>query len=290
MVEEVCSSLWTSLARHGIIRERDPPDSISHAEIIFVTASRNKATIYKKSLTHQWFDNWHLQDVTKRQDMMSDGLKKSCDYIHRVLEKEIVTIGKENFVLWGMSQGCATSLSALLSWDGQPFAATVGMCGWLPYSNMLIDIGGGRYSLNTSDLDDDLFGQDDDSFGTGDSFEQDDDPFVTSDDDNDDNDDNDIISLPKAKKYKAMEAVEYLSKEIQMEDKMGSAFKHVPIFLGHGVEDDRVSIDLGREAKTCLDLIGADAKMIEYEGLGHWYSADMLRDIFEFLKGNLGEE
>lgn len=53
------------------------------------------------------------------------------------------------------------------------------------------------------------------------------------------------------------------------------------------MEDERVTIELGREARGCLKLVGSDVKMIEYTGLGHWYSEEMLRDIFEFLQRKL---
>jgi predicted esterase len=54
--------------------------------------------------------------------------------------------------------------------------------------------------------------------------------------------------------------------------------------LGHGAEDEKVDIKLGREAKNALDLMGTNVQMKEYEGLGHWYSEDPLRDIFNFIK------
>lgn len=60
-------------------------------------------------------------------------------------------------------------------------------------------------------------------------------------------------------------------------------FQQIPIFMGHGTEDEKVGIEVGREAKNCLDLLEAGVKMVEYEGLGHWYSDKMLDDIFEFL-------
>jgi predicted esterase len=56
-----------------------------HAKIIFPTTSRNKATIYKNA-THQWFDNWHLEDYTKRQYLMVDGVHKSCWYIRGAVD------------------------------------------------------------------------------------------------------------------------------------------------------------------------------------------------------------
>ena len=114
-----------------------------HAKIIFPTASKEKATIYKNP-TYQWFDNWHLEEHIKRQHLMVDGLNKSCGYIHGLLKEEIKIVGKENVVLWGLSQGCATSLASLLAWDGEPLAAVVGMCGWLPFGNELVRIASGE--------------------------------------------------------------------------------------------------------------------------------------------------
>jgi dipeptidyl aminopeptidase/acylaminoacyl peptidase len=44
---------------------------------------------------------------------------------------------------------------------------------------------------------------------------------------------------------------------------------------------------MGKEARSCLDRIGIEVKMVEYPGLGHWYSPEMLSDIFAFLRTNL---
>ena len=79
------------------------------------------------------------------------------------------------------------------------------------------------------------------------------------------------------------EAVKFLRAELDMDDKKGAVFQQIPIFLGHGVEDPQVKIDLGREARECLELLGVDIHMVEYEALGHWYSEKMFRDIFHFL-------
>jgi predicted esterase len=244
-----------------------------HAKIIFPTAPKDKATIYKNA-TNQWFDNWHLSDHTKRQHLMVDGLHKSCGYIHRLLEAEIKAVKKENVVLWGLSQGCALSLASLLTWDGEPFAAVVGMCGWLPYGNELKRIAG------RGDGDEGFDEDDDDPFGR--SGDEDDDPFARSKDENDVN--------SSAKEYAGdlpSQAISYFREAIDMEDKTGMAFRKIPVFLGHGAEDEKASIELGREAKNCLELVGTDVQMREYEGLGHWYSEDMLRDIFQFIKEKL---
>ncbi|KAE8451772.1 hypothetical protein EG329_003229 [Mollisiaceae sp. DMI_Dod_QoI] len=231
-----------------------------HAKFIFPTAAVSRATIYKRAYTHQWFNNWHLEEYTKRQDLQIDGLRASCAYIHELLRREIEIVGGENVVLWGLSQGCATSLTALLTWDGKPFAATVGMCGWLPFSNLIEEI----VRENESG----------------------DDPFSHSGDDDEDTKDPLRLGSENSEIDTRKQAVAFLREHLDMNSE-GDVFWDVPVFLGHGTEDEKVSVNLGREAKSCLDLVGVDVQMIEYEGLGHWYSQDMLRDIFQFLKKSL---
>ena len=64
-------------------------------------------------------------------------------------------------------------------------------------------------------------------------------------------------------------------------------FQQVPVFLGHGTADEKVDLKIGKEARSCLDQIGIGVQMVEYPDLGHWYSAEMLSDIFAFLRKNL---
>jgi predicted esterase len=238
-----------------------------HAKLIFPTASKTKATIYKNP-THQWFDNWHLNDYTKRQYLMVEGLYKSCEFIHGLLREEIAVVGRENVLLWGLSQGCAVGLVSLLMWEGEGFAGVVGMCGWLPFGNEVERIAGG----GGEDGDDGLF-----AF----SEDEDDDLFARSESgDGERERKTDKRNLPA-------QTVGYLRETIDMEDKKGMVFQKIPVFLGHGTEDETVSIRLGREAKNCLELMGTDVQMKEYEGLGHWYSEDMLRNIFQFMKEKL---
>lgn len=192
-------------------------------------------------------------------------LRKSCEYIHGILRREIQEVGKENVVLWGLSQGCATSLTSLLTWDGEPFAATIGMCGYLPFANHIEDFARGGNS-ESEDLfgneDDDPFSHSGDEDGKGGIFGRED--SVSQD-------------LPT-------QAVAFLRDEIEIEGENTMVFQNIPVFLGHGIEDEKVPIEIGREAKTCLGLLGADVEMIQYEGLEHWYSKPMLADIFAFLR------
>lgn len=103
-----------------------------HAKVILPTASKRRAVIYKRSYINQWFDNWHLHSQTEREEVQYDGLRESSTYIHCLLQAAVDEVGAENVVPRGLSQGCAASLVATLTWGQRPFAVMVGMCGWLP--------------------------------------------------------------------------------------------------------------------------------------------------------------
>jgi predicted esterase len=53
--------------------------------------------------------------------------------------------------------------------------------------------------------------------------------------------------------------------------------------MGHGVEDEKVGLALGREAAGFMRALGAEVGWREYEGLGHWYSGELLADLAEFM-------
>ena len=107
--------------------------ALPHAKFIFPTASVRRATIYKRSLTTQWFDNWSLDTPTQREELQIEGLRETTAFIHGILRKEIALVGPENVILGGLSQGCAAALITTLLWDGEPLGAVFGICGWLPY-------------------------------------------------------------------------------------------------------------------------------------------------------------
>ncbi|KAK8093894.1 hypothetical protein PG997_000579 [Apiospora hydei] len=165
--------------------------------------------------------------------------------------------GAKNVVFGGLSQGCAASLVALLLWDGDPLGAFVGMAGWFPYAYRLSNL----IQLGT---------EEDDPF----------DPFQR--------DDKDETSPPKRP---IDEAVAWLREQIELScgdsiERVGSASGMTPVFLGHGVLDDKVSVVLGRMARDTLTQLGLQVMWKEYGDLGHWYSNDMLRDLAEFLRCN----
>ena len=57
-----------------------------------------------------------------------------------MLHQATKDVGPENVILGGLSQGGATTLISLLTWEGKPLAAAFGLCGWLPFRQHIADI------------------------------------------------------------------------------------------------------------------------------------------------------
>jgi predicted esterase len=264
---------WAKKFAPSFLTSTKLQDEFPHAKIIFPTAPQTRASTYDDLKVHQWFDTWHLttddQERTDHETLMAGGLWASCPFIRNLLEQEIEIIGRENVVLWGLTQGCAISLASLLTWDSEPFAAVVGMCGWLPLGNHIWEIANG-----------------DDTEIKEQPYYESWDPYVPEDED---------FHLLGVKGYKdipwGIRAVMHIRNFIWMKAKLpGKFFGKTPVFLGQS-KDERVRLELGREAKKCLEIVGVDVHMVEYEGLpvGCWYSEEMLKDIFGFLIDKLGK-
>jgi predicted esterase len=220
-----------------------------HSKFVVPTASLRRAAIWKRSLTHQWFDNWFLDRPEYREELQLEGLRESSGYIHSLLRREIESIGARNVFLIGLSQGCATSLISILSWNGPALAGVLGMCGWLPFRERMEEV----LQMTPPDPDDD--------------------PFQTVE--------SDLGSRETANLDKARQ---WLVDELDLT--MGNGheqLRQVPIFLGHGKLDENVPMSLGKAASRLLDKLELHVTWEEYEGLGHWYSADMLRDMVSFI-------
>ncbi|KAK3940845.1 alpha/beta-hydrolase [Diplogelasinospora grovesii] len=239
-----------------------------HAKFIFPTAPRSRATVYNRSRINQWFDCWHVDapraEQEKREWLMIDGLQETVGFVHGLLQTEIASVGAENVVLGGLSQGCAASLTGLLLWEGEKIGACVGMCGWVPFLKSLTEAVPG-------------------AAGYEDGEDNEDDPFERSDPEDQPDDD-------AAEEDVAVKAVRTLREKLEMDDQPSlsgrPAVFETPIFLGHGTEDDRVPIDLGRDTERCLGAMGLGTSWIEYGGLGHWYSGAMLAHMVQFLRTN----
>ena len=187
-------------------------------------------------------------------------------------------------MLGGLSQGCAASLVALLLWEGEPLAAGVGMCGYLPYRKRLQDVITGR----------------EEGTGTAGEDEDEDDVFSKSGDEKDkddgaggNGDNHGVAAATITETSPSVEAVAYLREELEVAKTPASAWQpsrlsiqDIPLFLGHGTADEKVSINQGRSAASCLEAMKVDVQWQEYLGLGHWYSGDMLGDMIVFLQAH----
>ncbi|KAL2263280.1 hypothetical protein VTK26DRAFT_7470 [Humicola hyalothermophila] len=210
-----------------------------------------------------------------------------------------------DIVLGGLSQGCAAGLMALLLWDGNGdgdgnnnenenglqggevreaddggmgemrrtrLGAFVGMCGWLPFGREVVGA-----VLNGDERKED--GADGDE-----AF----DPFERDGEEEDEDGEEGTADVAAA-------VVKALKEKLEMEGE-GRAPKSrprvfdTPVFLGHGALDEKVHIGWGREAAGCLEKMGMHVSWNEYPSLGHWYSAEMLTDLAEFLRNRAGCE
>ena len=243
-----------------------------NAKFVFPTASKRRAMVYKRSIINQWFDNWTLADSTRppmtvqeRQDreyLPVEGLRETTAYIHELLRREIELVGgnAKNVFLGGLSQGCAASLVSLLLWEGDPLGAAFGMCGWLPFQKQMEDVA-----------------REIDTEGDGKVEGEDFNPFEDSNEDADDGDAQTSHDSPPAR------AIAHLKETLEMPSERPSSshlpFQDIPLFLGHGVEDEKVPLCFGRDAASCMKAMGMEVTWKEYAGLEHWYSEDMLGDL-----------
>ncbi|KAF2132424.1 phospholipase/carboxylesterase family protein-like protein [Dothidotthia symphoricarpi CBS 119687] len=238
-------------------------DYFPDTKFVFPTAPLRRAVVFKRSLTHQWFDNWSLTQPELKQHLQVQGLRETTVFLHELLREEIAVVGAGNVVLMGLSQGCAASIVATLLWKGEAFGAVVGMCGYLPFRKGMCEFAEEAGKEDNESLvgsgagGQDIFERDGEDSEDGTKFEK---------------------------------AVEWLREELQMCDegitngKSPSTMQSIPLFMGHGLEDDKVPSGIGRLAAEFLSSIDVDVTWKEYEGLGHWYSEHMLRDVVRFLK------
>ncbi|KAH7394214.1 phospholipase/carboxylesterase family protein-like protein [Phaeosphaeria sp. MPI-PUGE-AT-0046c] len=234
-----------------------------NTKFVFPTAPLRRAVVFKRSLTHQWFDNWSLREPELKQHLQAQGLRETSAYLHDLLEDEIDIVGASNVILIGLSQGCAASIIAMLLWEGERIGALVGMCGYVPFRRGMCEH---VENANTEDSDL-LVGYDDDY---EDVFER---------------DDEESISDSKLEK-----AVDWLREELGItqddgrHDQRASSLQSIPVFMGHGRGDEKVPCQIGKSGADLLMSIGVSVTWKDYAALGHWYSSDMLRDVVTFIK------
>lgn len=108
------------------------------------------------------------------------------------------------------------------------------------------------------------------------------------------NEDSDVEAQNPELDTPAARAIGWLREELELPATKSSSSSNnsfpileMPLFWGHGVQDDRVSILLGRRGWEVLRGMDGQLATAEYETLGHWYSPEMLRDLTSRLSGSV---
>ncbi len=221
------------------------------ARFIFPTSRRRRSTAFSRSMLTQWFDIARLPDPSYRKELQLQGLAESALDILELLRQEQETrrIPPSNIVLGGLSQGCAMSLSVLLSLD-YCIGGFVGISGYLPF-------------------------QDDFDEAVEAAVVDEDDPFSRSV--NRGYEDPAVQATIFAKDLLGLPLLEKPGRE--------STAHSTPIFLGHGSADEKVPCSLGEAMATTLEKADYKVELKVYHGLGHWYKIpDEIDDIVEFLR------
>ena len=234
-------------------------------KFIFPTAKRRRVSYDpNRSMTNQWFDIASLKNTCLRSEIQIDGLRESSTLIHEIICEEMDLIPCENIILGGLSQGGATALYALLTFEPPPnettgcksfsrLGAVIGMSGWLPFRKAITEAiippreDSPRY--NPFAVDDEV-----------DDFDQ-------------------TVS-------KDLQLLNFLRDNIELPplDTSHPAALRTPVFLGHGTADEKVDIRLGEDAATALRALGLDVTWSAYEEFGHWWKEpDEMDDMIEFL-------
>ncbi|ROV93113.1 hypothetical protein VSDG_07358 [Cytospora chrysosperma] len=252
-------------------------EALPHAKFVFPNAPKQRATVYKRSVMRQWFDDWHLRpelsgDLVNHwydEGLQISGLGKTVRYLHDLVAQEADLVGGvQNVVLGGISQGCAASLIAALLWEGDDrLGAVVGMCGWLPYLTQMQEVmqAQGDSAGKTGEAGDDF-----------ELFERPTSPLASPS----------VAGSADA-------ALGWLRDElelprIQSSGSLRVGSRNIPVFLGHGWNDDKVDRDRGQAAGEFLLSLGMEVRQWKvYGGVGHEYSEEMLVDILSFLESVL---
>jgi predicted esterase len=238
--------LFWSIPEHETLQKAFPD-----AKFIFPGAALRQAKLNNRALTSQWFDSGHpgLQQGRKYDELQIEGLRESTKFLHGLIKDAITEVGASSVVVGGLSQGGAASMAAMLLWNREPIAAWFGLCTRLPFCLRI------QEALDAAEEQDGIF----ESSGKKHAR---------------------MPRLDQAKDWMA-EMIDFKDLPAEL-DKDNSASRG-PIFLGHGTADALVPMKLGEDTTTLLRSLELQVSWNQYEGLSHWYSNDMLKDLVEFV-------
>jgi len=98
---------------------------------VFPSSQERFSTVFQEELD-QWFDIYSLNNPSEREGLQVEGLRVSVEFVLGLFEDEVQIVGAGRLVLGGISQGCATSLHALLA-GRYRLGGYFGISGWIPF-------------------------------------------------------------------------------------------------------------------------------------------------------------
>ena len=236
---------------------------------IFPTAKSRLVAESNGYKMHQWFDIATLKNPSSRIELQLEGLRESCSLIRFLIAEEMKSIPCKNIILGGLSQGCATVLCTLLTFepsrmeereDTDALGAVIGMSGWLPLNKQIDEV-----------------------------LQQ----TAAPGGHNDPDDESDTAISQSTQPSRVIEAFNLVRNNMHSSslDTDRPANLKVPIFLGHGTGDYVVEPHLGEEAASTMRDLGFDVTWKAYEDFHHWYKEpDEIDDMIEFLQEKTGLE
>lgn len=215
---------------------------------VFPSSQHLWSTMFQEDMP-AWFEAHSLTDITARQDLQVGGVSDSVDHVTAIVREEIRRLdGKsEKLLLGGISQGGAVALWTLLCQRD----ASMRPGAFVVVSTWL------PFAAN---IERTLTGHP----GSDRSNEKSEfDAFVER-----------MIAIKRPP-------------GISMADD-DQAFRRLPpVFIGHGVDDAYVDIELGRQVARILVKAGLQVEWREYSGAeeeGHWFKVpEEMDDVLEFL-------
>ncbi|KAJ4266306.1 hypothetical protein NW762_004290 [Fusarium torreyae] len=223
--------------------------SLPHARFVFPTAPLARATKYRRSLIHQWYEGTGDWEPEARGDM-----RPSVEYIHGILRNEIEMLGGEagKVVLLGFSQGGAMALVSWLLWSSGSLGAVVIMSGFMPLAE----------SLMTEDKDDEM--SDDGLF------------------------EREVDQDRRTPLQRAIDELREEAELDPRPPATSFPFLKTPVFMGHGQKDEDVEYYHGQHTAHLLERMGVDVELKGYPDLAHWYCPEEIGDIVQFIDQRLG--
>lgn len=104
--------------------------AVPWVKFVCPTAPRAPSTLSGGSVMHQWYDIEGLEVKELRSD--AEGMQKSIDYIHKLIDEEVANgTPEERIVIGGFSQGGCVALAAALTYKKQ-LGGCVAVSSWYP--------------------------------------------------------------------------------------------------------------------------------------------------------------